>query len=298
MSRTRNYCFTSFKDEPPVFDPKIHSYLCFGKEICPTTGMPHFQCFVVYKHAKTFSAVQKLLVPNHVEVCKGTAVDNIGYCRKEGSFFEFGTAPVDLEGKGRMEKDRWRSIIDLARAGDWEALSTLFPDVYATRLPVLENLRRKRPIKLETIDGELDHEWIVGETGCGKSKRVRDENPGAYIKDPETSWWDDYDFEDTVIIDDFDKYQKGQGGNMKRWLDRYVFPAQVKGGYMKIRPRKVIVTSQYTPQEIWDDQKTVDAINRRCKVVHVGPVPVPERRLELQSLKALYGVSGSTKSLP
>jgi len=70
-----------------------------------------------------------------------------------------------------------------------------------------------------------------------------------------------------VIIDDFDKFQVKQGGDMKRWLDRYAFQAQFKGGYLFIRPRKIIVTSQYRPSEIWDDEKTVDAITRRVFIL-------------------------------
>lgn len=85
---------------------------------------------------------------------------------------------------------------------------------------------------------------------------------------------DGYNGEEVVIIDDFDKFQVKQGGDMKRWLDRYPFQAQFKGGMEKIRPRRVIVTSQYTPEEIWDDHKTVDAIKRRVKMVHIPSVPI------------------------
>ena len=55
---------------------------------------------------------------------------------------------------------------------------------------------------------------------------------------------------------------------MKRWSDRYPFPAAIKGGYLKIRPKKIVVTSQYLPEDIWDDKETLEAINRRFKIVH------------------------------
>ena len=66
-----------------------------------------------------------------------------------------------------------------------------------------------------------------------------------------------------MIIEDFDCFQVKQGGDMKRWLDRYPFQAQFKGGMEMVRPKRIIVTSQYTPAEIWSDDKTVSAIMRR-----------------------------------
>ena len=78
---------------------------------------------------------------------------------------------------------------------------------------------------------------------------------------------DGYDDEDVVILDDWDPYMAAQGGDMKRWCDRYVFPAEIKGAVRKIRPRKLVVTSQYRINECWVDKKTVAAIERRFTVV-------------------------------
>lgn len=77
---------------------------------------------------------------------------------------------------------------------------------------------------------------------------------------------------------------------MKRWLDRYPFQAQVKGGYMLARPKKIVVTSQYHPSEIWDDEKTVDAIMRRVVIRTMGSEisSTPPRRLALEDLVAEY----------
>lgn len=292
--KVRAWCFT-INNYTEL--PELHAdckYICYGEEICPTTGTPHLQGYCYFKAAKSLSAASKYFPRGHLVPAAGSSGQNKLYCSKDGIFHEYGKAPLDSKDKGRMERDRWTDIVSLARNGDFEAVFRKYPDVYATRLPVLENLHRKRPISLTTLDGEMEHEWYVGATGSGKSKAARTENPGSYIKDPETVWWDDYDFQETVIIDDFDKYQKSQGGQMKRWLDRYVFPAQVKGGYMSIRPKKIIVTSQYLPSEIWDDEKTIDAVNRRVRLRYFGVAPpsTPPRRMALPQLISEFGTPG------
>ena len=61
---------------------------------------------------------------------------------------------------------------------------------------------------------------------------------------------------------------------MKRWLDRYVAKVPVKGGYMTIRPQMIIITSNYHPRDIWEDEMTFKAIERRCKIVHFPSGPL------------------------
>ena len=71
------------------------------------------------------------------------------------------------------------------------------------------------------------------------------------------------------------------GYYLKVWGDHYPFPAQIKGGQMMARPKKIIITSNYHPREIWTDAQTVEPITRRFKVIertHDGdrPPPLPE----------------------
>lgn len=280
MSKHRGFSFTlnNYTEDEIVQIKAIDArYLCYGKELAPETGTPHLQGYVYFINARRCASVLALLpIRAHVEISKGTAGQNRTYCEKDGDFYEQGECPVDGRTKGDLSADRWADIVRLSRLGDFEQILAKYPAEYGTRLRSLEYLHSKRPRDLSTLEGDGPfHEWFVGPTGCGKSRRARVENPGAYIKEPESRWWDDYDDEEVVIIDDFDKFQVAQGGNMKRWLDRYPFQAEIKGGMKLIRPKKIVVTSQYRPCEIWDDEKTVDAIMRRVKLVELSSVPVP-----------------------
>lgn len=275
MSKSRNYCFTlhdySEEEYLSLLEHESARYVIIGKETCPTTKKLHLQGFIVFFNAKTLAALKKINPRAHWESCKGSPAQNKAYCSKEGVFEERGDLPADPKEKGERERTRWADVIALSRAGDWDALAEKYPDVYATRLKTCEYIHKRRKMELGTLT-ELKHLWIVGKTGCGKSRYAREQYPEAYIKDPNTRWWCDYDGQEAVIIDDFDKFQVKQGGDMKRWLDRYPFQAEVKGGMELIRPKIVIVTSQYHPNEIWDDEKTVDAIMRRVTLLDADNV--------------------------
>lgn len=109
-------------------------------------------------------------------------------------------------------------------------------------------------------------------SGTGKSRHVRGTYADAYIKSAATEWWNGYNDEAVVIIEDLDKYHLKLGYHLKIWSDHYPFPANIKGsGERMIRPEKIIITSNYTPEEIWDDDKTTDPINRRFKMVPYFP---------------------------
>lgn len=57
-------------------------------------------------------------------------------------------------------------------------------------------------MKKEVITNDsLDNEWHWGASGTGKSRGVRERYPGAFIKSND-KWWDGYDNEDVVIIEE------------------------------------------------------------------------------------------------
>lgn len=260
---SRNFIFTwnNYNEDSEKYLRSLAGvkYCCGGYEV-GDSGTPHIQGYIAFLSVKSMSSVIKLLPGCHVILAK-TVEQGITYCKKDGEFFEFGTAPVSKVRKGEMEKDRWETARSLAKAGRYEEVDA---DIYVKYYRTLKAIAGDHPPVLEDLP-EMANEWIYGPTGTGKSRSARALNPGAFIK-MKNKWWDGYAGEDVVIIDDVDKSCECLGGHFKNWIDHYPFPAETKGGRTMIRPKKIIITSNYCPGDIWSDENMLNPILRRVSL--------------------------------
>lgn len=265
MSRTRSFIFTHNNyPNTELEDNLVCKYIVYGKEVAPTTNTPHLQGFVHFHTVKTVQQVIKLLPGCHIE----PAIDPeaaIEYCKKEGDFTERGeymSRKRRVEAAVEANLQRWDEARQAAKEGRFEDIPA---DIYMRYTSNCHRIHLMNQPILETLQGDLEHEWIWGEAGVGKSRTAREENPGAYTKDI-TKWWDNYKGEEVVIIDDIGKYDVKFARCLKIWADRYPFQAEMKGSSRLIRPRKIVVTSQYAITDIWDDVATCSALARRFKI--------------------------------
>jgi hypothetical protein len=271
MSRSRNFTITHNNYPDTVLEDGIQcKYIIYGREV-GASGTPHLQGFISFDNQMTLSAAIKRLPGCHVEIA--IAPDQaIEYCKKEGDYTERGSFLSQKE-KGKKEKDRWANALQAAKEG---RIDDIDPEIYLKYKRTIHEIEAEnRPIPA-TIDGDMEHEWIHGPAGCGKSSAARQENPEAYIKDL-TKWWDNYEDQDVCIIDDVDKYDVKFARMLKLWCDRYPFQAEMKGKQKLIRPRKIVITSQYHPDEIWEDEKTQEAMHRRLKIKNMSD-ELPNKR--------------------
>jgi hypothetical protein len=126
--------------------------------------------------------------------------------------------------------------------------------------------------------------WIYGTPGIGKSTFAFDKMyPGEAIYDKLINkWWDSYNNEDVVIIDDITPDHKGvMTYFLRRWADKRPFPGECKGGHtQQISFSRLVVTSNYLPKEIFaGDETTIEAIERRFKIVSIFKKSETERKL-------------------
>jgi len=95
--------------------------------------------------------------------------------------------------------------------------------------------------------------WIWGASGTGKSRYARDNYPEAYKK-LANKWWCGYQGETHVLLEDLDPNHEKLGYHLKIWADRYHAPGETKGGLVPLTFNKIIVTSQYRPEQVFTDR--------------------------------------------
>lgn len=264
MSRNRNFCFTHNNYPDTLLEDELAcKYIGYAKEIAPTTGTPHLQGWVSFENAKTLSAVRRLLPGCHIVVMRGTFEENDDYCSKSATMTHRGIKPQGRNTNGVKEIERWEVARNLAKEGKFDEIDA---DICLRCYSTLKNIYKDYQVKPAPVDVKCF--WIHGLTGTGKSHCVETAFPDCYKKSmDDLKWFDGYNDEDVVYLEDFDIYQVKWGGMLKRLADKWPMQASIKGAMKYIRPRMVIVTSNYPPDRIWTDSATLGPLERRFKVV-------------------------------
>lgn len=240
-------------------------YLIYGREV-GESGTPHLQGFIYFKNARTFSAIKKLLGSRyHVEAQRGTNKQAIDYCKKANDYKEIGDVPIGAVGKkctmleraAKNKRLREASLNELVKEGDIHIF-----DVRRLKNARLDLIQEGSASQTEGVRGL----WYYGEPGTGKSHKARTDHPDAYVK-AQNKWWDGYAGEEVVILDDLDSAALGH--YLKIWGDKWKCNGEVKGGTVALKYKTFIVTSNYTPEELWpEDLQMQKAISRRFKKTH------------------------------
>jgi len=178
--------------------------------------------------------------------------------RVEGTQFEYGAKPIQ-----RNDKKDWEEIWELARTNQ---LSKIPADVRVQSYRTLRTIASdfSKPVGMERTCHVF---W--GKSGTGKSRRAWEEaGMDAYSKDPRSKFWDGYNGEENVVIDEF------RGGidvaHLLRWTDRYPVRVEIKGSSKPLWATTLWITSNLSPREWYKelDDDTQAALMRRLTVVH------------------------------
>jgi len=268
--RSRRWCFTlnnySQEELAGLGLARHVKYLVMGKET-GESGTPHLQGYVIFSCEKSLRALSTVSRRAHWSMALGSTDQNYTYCTKDGDFTEIGVRPQCAAQKSadtsERQKARWTAVINSAKAGTCEEE---FPQEFLRYNATIRRLHRPVLASIPVYCGM----WFHGPPGLGKSRRAREEFPGAYEKLP-NKWWCNYESEESVLIDDLSMDHGFMGSFLKRYADHYPFRAEYKGGSFLIRPKNIIVTSNYTPAEIWPmDHSLVAAIERRFTLIEIN----------------------------
>jgi len=255
----------------------LYTYLVYGEEEGLIERTPHLQGYIVFKDKKRLTACKKILPGAHWEPMKGTPQQASDYCKKDGNFFEDGTLPVTsvqtAKKAGAIRLARLEEGFELAKEG---RLYEIRRDVLIPHLRAFKTIQSDHQQPLPSIDGVCG-KWFYGPPGTGKSYTARLGTDNKHYDKLPNKWWDGYSNQETVIIDDLDTSHSYLYSFLKRWTDKYSFPVEMKGSLVQIRPKTIIVTSNYTIRELFSTDpkvKEVDiqALERRFTSTHFGVV--------------------------
>lgn len=265
---SKHWCFTinnpSVSDLPP---PELLTYIVYGEEV-GTDGTPHYQGYVCFINRKRFSTVKNHMPRAHLERMKGTPFEASEYCKKDGNYHESGELP---KGPSLRMKRNWEEAFDLAKEGKFEEIprNLLVPYYHAFKRIFQDN-----PPQVDDNDHTCGF-WVWGRTGFGKSDLAKQLCPKAFKK-RKNKWWDGYKGEPNVIIEDVGRFQVTHGfsDDLKEFADHYAYPVEHKGTTVLIRPKRIIVTSQYSIEDLWGygpdgDPEVVEALSRRYEQYHL-----------------------------
>jgi len=259
--------------------------ICWSKgqvEKCAVTDRLHWQFVVCFNKKKRLQGVKTVLGNDvHCEVTRSEAANDYVWKddTSQGRRWEWGRMPFK-----RNNKRDWDQVWEDAVAGDMTAIDAQI------RVLHYNALRRIAMDNMKPVGIEKDVKVLWGPTGVGKSQTAWDEaGLDAYPKAPTTKFWDGYQGQEHVVIDEF----TGQIeiSHMLRWLDRYPVTIETKGSGTVLKATKIWITSNLPPEEWYRQVPEVQmqALLRRMTVIHMdqeSPVSAAESLLSIAQSSA------------
>lgn len=236
----------------------------------------HIQSYFEFTTPKSFEQIKAICGNGaHIEKRSGTAKQASDYCKKEESRYEhrgpYEWGQISSQGK-RSDLDE--IVTDMRSGVSLHELVERNPTQfvrYGRGLREVQQMLRPRPkaYTKKTVN------VLWGPPGVGKSYFVHTlmdlTNQNLYIKCPSTKWWDNYQDEEHVLLDEFPGSMSAK--ETKVILGEVNGPLETKGGSFTTDKIQVFwITSNYDPEEWFTAATDVDraAVRRRLsRTVHV-----------------------------
>lgn len=248
------------------YTPHLEGDLVFlkgQKEIGGTTNYEHWQLMLVFSKKVTMRQCKSVLHNvAHVEPTKSEAAEAYVWkedTRVEGSQFQLGNKPKSL-----ARQTDWDQIYNDAIEGNFDNIPR---HILVRNYNSLKRIRVDNMKNVERPDVETYVYW--GGSGLGKTRRAWFEaGADAYIKAPNTKWWEGYKGQKNVIIDEFTGLIAIN--YLQTWCDRYPCTVETKGSAVPLLATRFWITSNIDPNRWYPDLNPdqLAALRRRLKITH------------------------------
>lgn len=254
------------------------SGLVYQLEVCPDSGREHVQGYVEFAKPCRFQYAQGLLgiTGAHCEARKKSREACVKYCTKDESR-KAGTFPALLGTLAEQDPAAYKSrqgkrtdisaMVDHIKGGKRmiECLEA-DPDTFVKYSRGMQEVRRiVQQAAATRIRKDLKVTVYWGKAGTGKTRAVYDkhgvENVFTLVADNSACWFDGYEGQDILLIDDF----KGwiQYSMLLKILDIYPLRCPVKNSFTYAAWSRVYITSNYDPDTWYSPDHDLEALSRR-----------------------------------
>ncbi len=265
FNQARNWCFTDFDmiEFEKIYEEynDIVRYIGWGLEKCPKTGKMHQQGWVQFVNKKRIGGVKKIMGSKkiHLEACRGSEIENEKYCAKDNNFKFLGRFKVQGQ---RSDLESIKKALDAGENLMYVAENHFgdFIRYHKGFQAYKKMVDKKRTKKFRDIQVT----FVTGPTGTNKTRNAVESNPDAYmIQGANLKWFDGYDMEKTLIIDEYNN-DIGITG-LLNLLDGYQLRLETKGSHTYANWNKVVITTNLKKEEIHAQAKEahIAALGRR-----------------------------------
>ena len=248
---------------------KSCDYFLSAQEEAPTTGHKHIH---IYIHFESSYKLSKKIMSfgAHIDICRGSPLQNIKYVKKDGLILdEIGQEP---------HQGKILTIEELQNA----ELKDVPPFLYNIK----EKVDRKKHDEEEFFNmlSEIENDnlkapkviYILGDTGRGKTYTAYKTALKNYSKNEIGKITIDNNFIDVVnekakcyIIEEFRPSQI-KASAFLQLTDKYGYRANIKGGFITLRPEMLIICSIIPPESIYKEEVNKQFLRRITETINLG----------------------------
>lgn len=259
---------TSFED-PTIFkqraDKVRFKYLLMGFEICPTTGKKHIQFYGETVNRMRLSTIGNAKHLNcavfplrrPVREAIRYIIDNVE--KPNPIYEEIGVRPAEYETNDHQDSKVSQAlarkavnaeILSLARLGKFDIISDKYPGIYLRSYQTLRKIyadSMSKPVK-----DNIQCIRVIGKSGCGKTQFLKEhfQNDDVYFYNKNPNFYERYNSEQVLVIDDLDKSCRHLLFHLKTTCDTIPNLLNVKFGSMWSNVRKIFITTQYSWKQL------------------------------------------------